>query len=300
LIKESHKTIVFSKIGYLILAYILIQLNYGLLGIAIANLISSFVNRISSYLYFYDKNIKKILKNIVTTRDEEKKILKIIFKNSSKLGVVSIGAFLINKSSVLIMSKYVNLKTIAEYGITLQIISLLVTVSSVLFNTYLPLINYLRIQKKEKEIKDIFSKALCINYVFYIVGSVFLIFFGNRILSLLKSNTLILDFKYLVLLLIMYFLEMNHSMAATIITTKNTVPFLKPALFSGVAIVILMLLSLEFTKLNLYGVILSQGLVQLVYNNWKWPVEVSKDLSSNYFKILKNGVIQILYGRTNG
>ncbi|MGL5963453.1 MAG: hypothetical protein ACRCZ2_03505, partial [Fusobacteriaceae bacterium] len=45
LIKESHKTIVFSKIGYLILAYILIQLNYGLLGIAIANLISSFVNR---------------------------------------------------------------------------------------------------------------------------------------------------------------------------------------------------------------------------------------------------------------
>lgn len=300
LIKESHKTIVFTKVAYLLLAFFLINFNYGLLGIALSNLVSSFVNRISSYRYFYDEKIKKKLKFIKRNKQEESKIIRIILNNSSKLGAVSIGAFLINKSSVLIMSKYVDLKIIANYGITLQIISLLTTVSSVLFNTYLPMINYLRIQKKEKEIVNIFSKALLINYSFYLAGSIFLVSFGNEILGILKSNTLILDNKYLIILLFIYFLEMNHSMAATMLTTKNIVPFLKPALLSGIIIVILMLFSLNFTKLGLYGVILSQGIVQLVYNNWKWPLEVCKDLSTNYLKMLKNGLNQILYRRKNG
>lgn len=300
LIKESHKTIVFTKIGYLCIAYFLIQFNYGLLGIAIANLVSSFINRISSYKYFYDEKIKKNMEKIKSDKKEEKRITKIILKNSSKLGTVSIGAFLINKSSILIVSKYVDLKTIANYGITLQVISLLATVSSVLFNTYLPIINYLRIQKKKIKIKEIFSKAIFINYIIYLIGSLFLFSFGNKILEILKSNTLLLDNKYLILLLIIYFLEMNHSIAATLITTKNTVPFLKPALISGVIIVILMLLSLNFTNLGLYGVILSQGLVQLAYNNWKWPMEVSKDLSINYLEILKSGFSLILYRRKNG
>lgn len=300
LIKESHKTIVFTKIGYLGIAYILIQFNYGLLGIAVANLVSSFINRVSSYKYFYDKKIKKKLEKIKCDKKEEKKITKIILKNSSKLGTVSIGAFLINKSSILIISKYVDLKIVANYGITLQIISLLTTISSVLFNTYLPIISYLRIQSKKIEIKEIFSKVICINYFIYLSGSLFLLNFGNKILEILKSNTLLLDNKYLIILLSIYFLEMNHSIAATLITTKNTVPFLKPALISGIIIVILILLSLNFTNLGLYGVILSQGLVQLAYNNWKWPVEVSKDLDMNYLKILKNGLSLILYRRKNG
>lgn len=300
LIKESHKTIVFTKMGYLGISYILIQFNYGLLGIAVANLVSSFINRVFSYKYFYDKKIKKKLEKIKRDKKEEKKITKIILKNSSKLGAVSIGAFLINKSSLLITSKYVDLKMIANYGITLQVISLLTTISSVLFNTYLPIINYLRIHSKKIEIKEIFSKVICINYFIYLSGSLFLLNFGNKILEILKSNTLLLDNKYLILLLSIYFLEMNHSIAATLITTKNTVPFLKPALISGIMIVILILLSLNFTNLGLYGVILSQGLVQLAYNNWKWPVEVSKDLDINYLKILKNGFNLILYRRKNG
>lgn len=290
LIKESHKTIVYTKIGYIVIAYILVEYNLGLLGIALANLISSLINRISSHFYFYDKKIKEILKNENNDKIQQKKIIKIMLKNSSKLGIVYLGAFLINKSSILIMSKFMNLEVIAKYGITLQVTSLLVTISSVLFNTYLPLINYLRIQKDNIEILNIFSKGLFINYLLYIFGSLFLILFGNKLLIIVRSNTLLLENKYLIILLIINFLEMNHSIAATMITTKNIIPFLKPSLISGVLIVILTVISLKYTKLEIYGVLLSQGVVQLIYNNWKWPVEISKDLSTNYLSILKIGM----------
>lgn len=294
LIKESHKTIVYTKIGYIIMAYILVEYNLGLLGIALANLISSLINRISSHFYFYDTKIKEVLKNETNDKIEQKKIMKIMLKNSSKLGIVYLGAFLINKSSILIMSKFMTLEIIAKYGITLQVTSLLVTISSVLFNTYLPLINYLRIKKNNVEILNIFSKGLLINYLLYAFCSLFLILFGNKLLIIVKSNALLLENKYLIILLVINFLEMNHSIAATMITTKNIIPFLKPSLISGILIVILTIVSLKYTKLEIYGVLLSQGLVQLIYNNWKWPVEISKDLSTNYLYILRIGMKSLL------
>lgn len=293
LIKESHKTIVLTRITYILIAYFLVSYNFGLLGIGIASLLSSFVNQISSHLYFYDKKIKYLLNNIKTNNSEEIKIIKIILKNSSKLGLVSVAAFLINKSSVFIMSAFLGLTIIGKYGLTLQIAMVLTSVSVVVFNTYQPTINYLRTKNETDKIMKIFSISLCIAYTTYILGSIFLVLFGNKILLAIKSNTLILENKYLIIFLFINFLEMNHSIAATLITTKNTVPFVKPALLSGIGIIILMILSLKYTKMGIYGIILSQGLIQLSYNNWKWPIEITKDLSTNYFKMLKIGINEI-------
>lgn len=293
LIKESHKTIVYSKIFYVFFSYIGLLMGYGLLGIAVANLLSSFINRISSYIYFYDKDIKdKIFKEKII-KSEERIILKSIWKNSYRLGLVSIGAFLINKSSILIMSKFLSLDIVGKYGISMQVVGLLATVSSVFFNTYVPMINYLRIKNDNIKIKEIFSKALFINYSLYFSGYIFLIFFGDICLKLLKADITLLNNLDLTLISLILFLEMNHSIAATMITTKNIVPFLKPALLSGVGIVILTLLSLKYTKLGVTGIILSQGFIQLVYNNWKWPYEVSKDLNSNYFNFIRTGFLEI-------
>ena len=35
---------------------------------------------------------------------------------------------------------------------------------------------------------------------------------------------------------------------------------------------------LEFTDLGLFSLILAPGIAQAVYQNWKWPMEVIKDL----------------------
>ncbi|EIS69676.1 putative membrane protein, partial [Yersinia pestis PY-66] len=61
---------------------------------------------------------------------------------------------------------------------------------------------------------------------------------------------------------------MNHSICATIITSKNNVPFVFVSLFSGGLIILLsIMLSVHF-KYGVVGLILAQGIVQLMYNNW--------------------------------
>ena len=52
-----------------------------------------------------------------------------------------------------------------------------------------------------------------------------------------------------------------------------------------------MLLSLRFTSLGLLGVVLAQGIVQLSYNNWRWPKYVLDDLDVNPLEFVRQGNI---------
>jgi hypothetical protein len=61
--------------------------------------------------------------------------------------------------------------------------------------------------------------------------------------------------------------------------TKNKVPFFKASLISGCFTVVLLFLFLKYTNIGVWGLILSQGIAQ-GYNNWKWPMEVLRELST--------------------
>jgi hypothetical protein len=60
--------------------------------------------------------------------------------------------------------------------------------------------------------------------------------------------------------------------------TKNEVPYFKAALFSGAFTVALMFLFLRYTNFDVWGLILAQGIAQGCYQNWKWPMEVVREL----------------------
>ena len=123
----------------------------------------------------------------------------------------------------------------------------------------------------------------------YILGAIVIISIGNVVLSFIGSNTMLLPKTYVSLILLIIYLETNHSNCATLITTKNEVPFVKSALFSGAGVLILGLFSVKWLSLGILGLILAQGLVQLLYNNWKWPKVVFNDMKTNYFEIIKIG-----------
>ena len=91
----------------------------------------------------------------------------------------------------------------------------------------------------------------------------------------------ILPFDLLLVLLVSVLLEMNHSNAATYLTTKNEVPFLSSSLISGVVIVVASIISVVVLELGLLGVLLSYFLTQLSFNNWYWPYVAFKDLKKS-------------------
>lgn len=288
-IAESNQTIVMSKLTYIVVSTIGLLSGYGLIAVSIGNLLGSLVNRVTSFYYFYDKETKINLKSNYTKNIN---LLPVLWSNAYRMGLVSVGAFLITKGNTLIASKYLNLEIVAQYGLTLQVTMILSTISSIFFRTHIPKFNNYRMIDDLEGVKKDYGKSLLIMNSIYFLGALVILIAGNVILNIVGSNTMLLPETYTAIILIIIYLETNHSNCATLITTKNEVPFVKASLLSGAGVLIFGLISVKYLELGILGLLLAQGFVQLLYNNWKWPKEAFKDMSTNYFEVIRIGCLE--------
>ena len=123
-------------------------------------------------------------------------------------------------------------------------------------------------------------------YLLFILGAFCLLLIVPLFLTLIKSNAVLPLSGIVLLYLIVMLLEMNHSFFSTMIVIGNSVPFMWIALISGSLIALGSYLSLAYTSMGLLGLVLVQGIVQLAYNNWKWPHVVCKEFGINIFVFL--------------
>ena len=81
-------------------------------------------------------------------------------------------------------------------------------------------------------------------------------------------------------------LEGNHSNFATMIVIGNSVPFVLVSLITGGSIVLGSYVILQYTSYALFGLVLVQGIVQLFYNNWRWPYTVLCSYNMNFYMFI--------------
>lgn len=286
LIMESKKAMVFSKIAYILLSLVLLLLGTGLLGLTIANLIAPFVSRWISFYYFFTPEVKNKINEFNVSKTEIVELFKIIWHNAKKLGLVFVGTFAITRLSLFLAGLFLSLSFVASYGLMMQLGSVILAVSSTLFNIYQPKFSEMRVKNNNKQLMKEFAFSMNVYYIFFLFSSIVLIVFGPWLLSVIKSNTLLPKTGITVLYLMMLFLEGNHSSFATLIVTKNEVPFVTPALIAGGFIAIGSYLSLAFTTFGILGLVLVQIISQLVYNNWKWPLVVLREFNTSFFSFI--------------
>ena len=291
LVKKSKQIIIIGQVAYLVCATGLLMLGYGLIAIVTSQAISVIIIRLLSYNAFFTIEISENLNS--SKSGSRKKIFNAIYPNSIKVGLTSLGAFMIHRSAIFIGSLYLSLESIASYGITMQIISVIIGLSAIYTSTYLPKISQLRVLNNFKSIKKIYLRGQIILFLTFMIGGSILLFFGNTVLIIIGSNTELLSFNLILLLLLFSFLESNHSIAGGILLTDNKVPFFKASILSGFLTIILLLIFFRFSELGLLSLVLAPGIAQGLYQNWKWPLEVLKDLKitkSDFissFKILR-------------
>lgn len=291
-IMEAQKANLFSKFTYVLFVLLFLKIGFGLMGVVLANLLSPFVNRYLSYKWFYTKELKAELNPIVITEKEKKDLFLIIWHNAKKLGLVFIGSHAITRLSMFLAGLYLSLSEIGTFGLMIQLFGIVNIVSGTIINIQQPVFSSLRVKSDNETLLSKFSMSLLTYYFFFICGSICLIFIGNNILDLLNSRTplpsvIVLTFYSIVLLL-----EGNHSYFATMIVTKNNVPFVNAALLSGSLIVILSYISLQFTTFGIIGLIIVQGSVQLAYNNWRWPIYVLKEFQISIIAFFRMGLLE--------
>ncbi len=123
-------------------------------------------------------------------------------------------------------------------------------------------------------------------------SAVFLL--ANPILALLHANTRLLEGPLMIFAILVFFLQYNQICFSLYIGMGNKVPYMKGEFWSGVAAVILSYLVVQHTSLAVAGILLSQCIVQLCYNDWKWPYEACRQMGVSLGDIRRTGMKSIM------
>jgi len=198
-----------------------------------------------------------------------KDIFRALWPMAWRQGLVLLGAFFIQRGSILICSAKLGLNETAQYGLSVTLISLVCQVSGIPIYVALPSINRMRVSQDFVGIARLFLPRLYGGLGFAFIGMSALAWIGEDLLHLLRSHTTLLSPSALLLLGLVWLLEVHHSYYAMLVLTENRNPFILPALLSGVAIFLIGWWLAGI--LGVWGLIIAQGAVQLACNNW-WPV----------------------------
>jgi O-antigen/teichoic acid export membrane protein len=290
MVTEYRKSLVYSKIAYTFIALSLLLCDFGLLSIVIANLITPFIVRYFSHRFFYNEELKEKLKGYEATNEEKLQLIEIIWHNAKKLGLIYLGSFAITKVGMFISGLFLSLDNIASYGLMVQLVGLIATLSTTISTLYQPRISSLRILNAKTDLLKDFSYTVVIYKLLFFIGGIIFILIGNPILHMLGSETVLPSKVILVLYCLVVFLETNHSLFSSFLVTNNEIPFVKSTLFAGALIAIFTYLLLRFTDFGLLIVVIVPLLVQLAYNNWKWPYVVCNYFQINYVEFNLIGI----------
>lgn len=289
LVLESKKALLYSRIIYIILSVLFLLLGFGLIGIVIANLIAPFYNRFISYNFFYTTELKAKLNTYFVSNTEVLQLFHILWHNTKKLGLVFISTNATNLISLFLAGLYLPLTVTASYGLMIQMTGLVMIISRTLFDMYQPRFSSLRILGEKDMLLKEFAFSMNVYYLLFIIGSFCLAFLGPWVLTLIDSNTQLPPFKTLLFFALIVFLEGNHSKFSAIIITSNTIPFVRSSLIVCFFIALGSYISLRFTSLEIIGLVLVQGICQLVYSNWKWPYFVCKQFGISFISFVLIG-----------
>lgn len=286
-VTQSSKVIVWSRGSLVLFSVSALLMGYGLLGLGVASLMSAAVGRITAIYYFKKDGLIKQIRHADIALEKKSEVLGILWHNAGRLGIVQIGAFLIQRGNVLIAASFVGLAASGSYGITVTVLMALSGMASVICQLQLPHLATLQASHNRTGAAEVLGETFLMSWSFFLAGLSILVIAGNDVLTLLGSQNHLLPWPLCLMLGIVTLLEMNHSIAASYMTTLNKVPFVGAAVFSGVAVTLLTLVLIK--PFGIAGMIAAQGIVQLAYNNWKWPMEAVKHLEISLSNILVLG-----------
>ncbi len=276
MVKRANQIAFVGNVLYLFMAAVLVLCGYGLIAIVVSQAVSVVLMRVLNYRVFFVREVRERIDRAPV--GDYKAVFNAITPNAVKIGLTSLGGFIINRSSTFIGSLYIPLSDMASFGITLQLVMVVRSMSNIVTRVYIPKVFQWRVENNIRAIRRMFYSSSIVLLAVFVAAGVVIVVCGNWALGLIESQTFLISGGLVTLMLVQYYLETNHSNAAQYLLSKNEVPFFKASLLSAGATLILLLVFVAWLRMGVLGMILAPMLSQLAYQNWKWPLEVVKEL----------------------
>jgi len=293
MIKESRIAVVLSRSTSVIIIFILLYLGFGLIAVAIANLIGPFVSRYLSYRYFFTEDLKSKIDSFIVAKSEIKELFEVIWHNARKIGLISVAASSLTYLTTFIVGSFLSLSDVASFGLMIQITGLICIVSMSLFNSMLPNISYLYLNKDENGFKNKVALSIIVFYIIFFIGAIGLIYIAPYFLETLGSKITLPCRYVLIIFLCFNFFEKNQALFSQILLLENKVPFMKAAIFTGLLATLGVFLVL-YLKMGILEVVIVQAIPTLAYSAWKWPLLTFRKFNLSFYDdIILRGVSQL-------
>ncbi len=188
LIKQSKQIIVLAQVLFLIVAYIMLRMGYGIVAIVSSQLVYVLVARVLAHRAFFTKELRLNLRN--SGKHSRKEVLEAVYPNALKIGLTALGGILIQRSAVFIGSLYLPLKDIASYGITRQVLDILAGLAPIYVTTFIPLIVKVQGRRQYNQDQgDIYKGNFHLRCRLLLRGSYFLLFRRHSIANYKIRNS---------------------------------------------------------------------------------------------------------------
>lgn len=292
-ISANNKSVIIGRVLQVLVLVLLLVNGVGLVGASGSYLIYTFIYRQCNK--FYLKRIDNISTNIkknkqLASKNELDTIFKLMFPNAFREGIIALAQFLTTQATTILCSLFFSLTETGMYGMTVQIVTVISSVSSVYFSSFQPEMMICYVENNRQRLKQLLSMSNVVYICVYLIMFIGTLMVGVPLISWIKEGYTI-DITLLCLMALYFFLFKQHCMYTSFIATSNRLPYTIPFIVTGfLSILLVILLKITFPLLGIYSLVIGQIIAQAVYNNWRWPLFVLNELELSYVELLKSGI----------
>jgi O-antigen/teichoic acid export membrane protein len=260
-VREVQIAYVCSSLLFLVVVFALLKSGIGLVAMVFGTAARALLLRQIARSTFC-----KVIPIQKTASKPDFSILRRIWPNARKLGLLSITGYWAANGLVLMSGYFLSIETTASIGATNNAGNFLLNFAALWLAVKWPQITVMRAQSRLQEMSALFARRLALALATFLIIAALIAVAGNAILALKHSPTRLIPAPYLIVYLCYLLLQFIYIQFATLVFTENVIPFCKISLLTCAAMVCLSLILIP--RWGLWGLILSPLIAEAIFSAW--------------------------------
>ena len=284
----------YGRIAQLVTSGLLLFLGFGIVGAAIGYLMNDIVLRFfcGRFLKLHSDAMSKASDACAdVTFKEVASTFSSVAYLAWRDGVVQFCCYVSTQLSSLLCSYFLGVEANSQYSLIIQVGGAIYGFASAYVRSFIPMFQSAYAGGENQTARSIIEKSLSLYWVLIVACTVGVWFVGFPVLSIVKKGFSPDCLLYLAL--VAYLAVWNHhSLCCNYIISTNEIPYLPAYILSALFGFLLSFALVSQTSVGVWGLVLGNGIAQLAYNNWKWPMYLARKFSTRYYLMIKNGTAQ--------
>ena len=220
------------------------------------------------------------------SRDTIASLFRVLWPNSWRAGLQLLSGYLGTNASGLICIFAFGLTVNAQYGLSVQVATMIQSMSMVWFSVKWPMVSQYRARHDHAGLRTMILPRLWLQIATYALLALPAFFIGPKLLVLIGSGKAIIPEHWFFLLLLTGLLDTQAVFWTTLLSTENQIPSMRAVILTNIASVLLAMLLINTTDLKLGALIAAPLVAGSVFNYWYWPKAGARSLHTTWLRFM--------------